>query len=204
MLFMKIFAVVAKVQLAQQPLWLEGFFLKHGTTFGHHVTLKQVCYLEEEKIQDVKNRLEAFFRSLSISGHKIKLSFDDLFVDKDADGLETIMINANENSILKGLQLGILSSLKPYNDYVNKGTKKYEKNFKPHITIASNLNPAQYESVRAELGRDYLCKGVINEIYLIIADKPGAEEGAKPENQTAYRLLQSERHRQCGPMKNRF
>lgn len=185
---MKIFAVVAKVQLTQQPLWLEGFFRKHGTTFGHHVTLKQVCNLEEGKIQDVKNRLEVFFRGLSVPDYKIELSFDDLFVDKDADGLETIMINAKENSVINELQLGILSCLKPYNDYVNKGTEKFEKNFKPHITIASNLDPAQFESVRAELGREYFCKGLINEIYLIIADKPGAEEGAKPENQTMYRL----------------
>ncbi|MFA4954955.1 MAG: 2'-5' RNA ligase family protein [Patescibacteria group bacterium] len=185
---MKIFAVVAKVQITQQPHWLEGFFQKHGTTFGYHVTLKQVCYLEERNIQDVKHRLEAFFRSLSVSDHKIELSFDDLVVDKDADGLETMMIDAKENRIINELQSGILSCLKPYDDFVNTGTEKYEKNFKPHITIASNLDPAQYESVRAELGRDYFCKGVINEIYLIIADKPGAEEGAKPENQTVYRL----------------
>ena len=185
---MKIFAVVAKVRLVQQPLWLEEFFRKHGTMFGHHVTLKQVCYLEEEKIQDVKNRLEAFFRSLSIPGHKIELLFNDLFVDKDADGLETIMINAEKNSVINELQLGVLSCLKPYNDYVNKGTEKYEKSFKPHITIAQNLDSAQYESVRAELGQDYLCKGIIEEICLIIADRPGADEGAKPENQNTYQL----------------
>jgi len=186
--FMKIFAVVAKVQLTQQPLWLEGFFRKHGTTFGHHVTLKQVCHLAEERVQDVKDRLEAYFRGLSVSGHKIELSFDDLVVDKDADGLETIMINAKESSAINELQLDVLACLKPYNDYVNQGTEKYEKDFKPHITIASNLDSAQYESVRAELGQEYHCKGVINEIYLIIADKPGAEEGAKPENQTVYRI----------------
>ena len=185
---MKIFAVVAKVQITQQPHWLEGFFQKYGTVFGHHVTLKQVCYLEEEKTQDVKNILTDFFRSLSIPDHKIELSFNDLVVDKDADGLETIMINAKENSVINELQSGILSYLKPYHDFVNKGTEKFEKIFKPHITIASNLDPAQYESVRAELGRDYFCKGVVNEIYLIIADKPGAEEGAKPENQTKYQL----------------
>lgn len=185
---MKIFAVVAKVRLVQQPLWLERFFQKHGTTFGYHVTLKQVCYLEERNIQDVKHRLEAFFRNLDVSDHKIELSFDGLVVDKDVDGLETIMINAKENSLINELQLGVLSCLKPFNDYFNKGTEKYEKNFKPHITIASNLDPAQYEFVRAELGRDYFCKGIINEIYLIIADKPGAEEGAKPENRTVYRL----------------
>jgi len=98
------------------------------------------------------------------------------------------MINAKENNIINELQSGILSCLKPYKDYVNKGTEEYEKNFNPHITIAQNLDSTQYESVRAELGQDYLCKGVINEIYLIIADKPGADEGAKPENQTVYRL----------------
>ena len=185
---MKIFAVLAKVQLIQQPPWLEGFFQEHGTTFGHHVTLKQVCYLEEEDIQDVQNRLETFFHGLSVFDHKIELSFEDLVADKDVDGLETIMINAKENNVIRELQLGILSCLKPYNDFVNKETEEYEKNFHPHITIASNLDPAQYESVRAELGRDYLCKGVINEIYLIIADKPGAEESAKPENQTVYQL----------------
>jgi len=185
---MKIFAVVAKVRLVQQPLWLEGFFQKHGNKSGYHVTLKQVCHLEEENIQDVKHRLEAFFRNSGISDHKIELSFNDLVTDKDADGLETIMINAKENNLMNELQSGILSCLKPYNDYLNKGTEKYEKIFKPHITIASNLNPAQYESVRAELGSDYHCLGAIDEIQLIIADRPGAEEGAKPENQTVYRL----------------
>lgn len=185
---MKIFAVVAKVQITQQPHWLEEFFRKYGTTFGYHVTLKQVCYLEEEKIQDVKNRLKTFFHSLNISGHKIELSFNDLVVEKDADGLETIMINADENRDIEGLQSGILSCLKSYNDFVNPGTEKYEKNFKPHITIASNLDFAQYETVRAELGRDCFCKGVVNKIHLIITDKPGAEEGSRPENQTIYQL----------------
>ncbi len=185
---MKIFAVIAKVQLIQQPLWLEGFFRKHSATLDHHVTLKQVCYLEEEKIQDVKNRLEAYFHGSSVFGHKIELSFDDLVVKKDVDGFETIMIDAKENTIINELQAGILACLKPYNDYVNKATEEYEKNFKPHITIASNLDPAQHESVLAELGVDYFCIGVINEIVLIIADKPGVEEGAKLENQTLYRL----------------
>lgn len=185
---MKIFAIVAKVQLFQQPLWLEGFFHKHGTPFGHHVTLKQVCHLEEEKIQDVKNRLGAYFRNQNIPDHKIELHFEDLVVDKDADGLETIMINAKENGNIKELQLGILRSLEPYNDYLNKGTEKFEKNFKPHITLASNLDPTQYQSILNELGADYSCIGVINQIYLIIADKPGADEGAKPENQTVYSL----------------
>ncbi len=98
------------------------------------------------------------------------------------------MINAKENGNIKELQLGILRSLEPYNDYLNKGTEKFEKNFKPHITLASNLDPTQYQSILNELGADYSCIGVINQIYLIIADKPGADEGAKPENQTVYSL----------------
>ena len=112
------------------------------------------------------------------------MSFDELVIDTETNGEKTMMISASENSAIGDLQQGILTALTPYRDFVHREAEEWETKFKPHITIAADLNPEKYEQARTGLGVDYLCEGVIRELVLIVADKATPEEAGKSENQT--------------------
>lgn len=184
---MKIFAVYARVELIKKPDWLDDFRARYDEPVEYHVTLKQPVFIEEDKVQDVKNKLEKFFSSLEIYNHEILLTFDSLQISLYTPDI-CIMINAsNIDEILK-LQRDILSTLKEYNQYCEIKRKAYEENFKPHITIAQKLDEQKYLNAKKELEQDYTCKGIIKEIVLAVVNNPTPEEGGDPKNQTIYKL----------------
>lgn len=185
---MKIFAVYSKIEFIQKPDWLDGFCKKYTTSSGYHVTLKQSCFLEDAQIEDAQQRLAHLFDTTPVPAHEIALHFRDLALDDGAGQQKTIMINAIHEPAIYKLQQDILTALLPYRDYVYKESQAWEERFKPHITIASDISQTQYAQALNELGQDYSCAGVINDVSLIIVDRMTPEEADKPKNQILYRL----------------
>ena len=184
---MKIFEVYAKVKLNQKPNWLDDFRFKYDEPFEYHVTLKQPCFIEEDKILDIKNKLNNLFLNLKIPNHEIALTFDSLKIPPYTPDV-CIMINAsNINEILK-LQKNVLLVLSEYSQYCEIKTKEYEENFEPHITIAKNLDEQSYLLAAKELEQDYLCEGIVKEVVLVIVDNPNVVEASNPKNQTIFSL----------------
>jgi 2'-5' RNA ligase len=186
---MKLFAIYSKVTLIEKPPWLDVFYKKYNpSSNGYHVTLKQPCYLKEEDISTVKTQLVALFNSVPVPDHEIILNFNDLVLDKGEGELKTIMIHTEHQPSIHKLQKDILEALSSYREYVHAESEAWEKNFKPHITLASDINRTQYEQALKELGSDYACKGILKDISLIIVENMIPAEADKIENQTIYRL----------------
>ncbi|MBP6945321.1 2'-5' RNA ligase family protein [Patescibacteria group bacterium] len=186
---MKLFAVYSKVHLTQKPTWLDEFYKKYNpSSSGYHVTLKQPCYLKEEDIPNVKNQLAGLFNSAPIPSHEIILNFNDLAIDIGIGEFKSIMIHAEHQPSIHKLQKHILETLSTYKDYVDAESEAWEKNFKPHLTLASDINRTQYELALKELRNDYACKGVIQDVSLIIVEKMIPAEADNIKNQTIYRL----------------
>ncbi len=187
---MKRFAIYSKVDLLEKPVWLDAFYKKYSpTSSGYHVTLKQSCYIHEEDISNVKARLVALCNSGPVPDHEIILNFNDLVLDEGEGGeLKTIMINAEYQPSIHKLQKDILKALSNYREYVHPESEAWEESFKPHITIASDINRTQYEYALKELGNNYACTGVMKDISLIIVEKMVPAEADKIKNQTIYRL----------------
>lgn len=182
---MKLFAVSSKVRLTERPAWFDAFYKKYGGSSDYHITLKQTCFLPEEAIEEVKTKLHMFFHRFSVPNHRLELIFNRLVID-DGALTKTIMLHAEPQPILDQLQKGIISTLAMYREYAWKEAETWESDFKPHLTIASDLDPTIFADAIHEIGEEKGCKGVIKDVALIIVEKMIPEEADKAENQTIY------------------
>jgi len=185
---MKIFALYSKVELIERPDWFDTFYAKYNQSIVYHVTLKQSCFLEEAKVNDVKEKLLKFFASTPVPEHEIALIFNKLVLDDHASEAKTIMLNAEYDPHIYKLQQDILSVLDDYKRYVYPESRLWEENFKPHITIASDISAARYEEALKELKQPYTCRGLIRDVSLIVVEKMAPEEADRSENQVVYSL----------------
>ncbi len=185
---MKIFVVYAKVELVEKPDWLDNFRSLYDKPYEFHVTLKQSSLVEDDKVADIKNKLDGLFSKLNIPNHEIILTFNSLNVHKDALQDICIMIDAEPNPEINKLQSNIIETLKDYKQYFKLKYEEYEKNFQPHITIGRELKQGDYEKASEKLTQDYTCKGVIKEVVLVVTQNKDVTEANNPNNQTIYKL----------------
>ena len=189
---MKIFAVFAKVELTKNPEWLDAFRKKYHDEYQSHVTLKQMCFIEDDQIPDVKARVSEAMRDSIVPEHVIRVVFDQLkdFDIKNSDTGLCVPIFADANEKLHALQKRICVSLKSYTRYFEKELKQYEEHFSPHITIGDGLTAEQYFQAIRELREhgDYACEGSIREVVLSVIPEFTAKEAKNENNWTTYTL----------------
>jgi len=184
---MKIFAVYARVNLTKQPDWLNDFRKKYGKLYDPHITLKQPCFADEEQIESIKEKLNQFFPIPSFSGHRINIIFNKKVIDNKIEGEACIMIHTDNKEICD-LQSKIKLLLSEYRNYYEAKREEYENNFKPHITIASELDSETLLKADSEIGDDLVCEGIVEEVVLVVAKEKTAEEVSDPKNLTAYHI----------------
>ena len=51
----KIYAVWAKINLIKKPDWLSKYRKKYNNLYPFHVTLKQPCFIDNKKFNEIKN-----------------------------------------------------------------------------------------------------------------------------------------------------
>jgi 2'-5' RNA ligase len=183
---MKIFVVTADVELTHKPAWLDDFRARFDKPYKYHITLKQSCFIEEEKVQEIKNILNKLFTQAT--HNTIAINFDTLKISKDAPGGICIMIHTSSTEDIRKLQKQIANALSSYTNYVKPAYQNYEDNFEPHITIARDLNEEQYQEASKRLTQDHTCTGTVGKIILTVVNTFGPEEANDPKNQTLYNL----------------
>lgn len=185
---MKIFAVYTRLTFTRKPSGLDDFRKKYDKLFEYHITLKQPCFVDENEVEQLKIDTATIFSSLGIPKHKIEVVFDNLEFHHDQNDQTLIMLNARHNDELSMLQNNVREGLGKYDKYVEFKTKEYEDNFRPHITIARNLDGKKLKSALIDLGDDYICEAIINEVVLSIVKEDTPEEAKNSLNMTFYRL----------------
>lgn len=183
---MKIFVVTANVELTHKPTWLDDFRQRYDKPYHYHITLKQPCFVDNDKIDDIKTKLKSLFSDSTLK-QKIDMNFDELKVSKDAPGGICIMLNATNQQVRK-LQNEVVDTLSLYKNYYKTKYEEYEKQFEPHITIARDLNDEAFTAAQKELQGNISCKAVIDKIILTVVNNFGPEEANDPKNQTTYNL----------------
>jgi 2'-5' RNA ligase len=181
----KIYAVYCRIKLVSQPDWLDNFREKYDEKYDFHLTLKQAAHIEEGQLEDIKKRLNVILEDMHFSSEKIRLCFDKVLLDKD-EGY--IYVFASNSEILDSLQKQIRAELKDYSDYINPLSKDYEYNFRPHVTIARNLNSLQFEKAASELKDDVECIGEVTDLVLSCVKEISLKESKNPDNLTIYKL----------------
>lgn len=180
--FMKIFALYTNVELVKKPSWLDDFLEKYQPR-GLHVTLKQPCYIEDEKVDELKREIFEFFQSHRGTIHVV---FDTLLYNKDQVG--AIMVCANDARELVQLQKDLCNTLSEYRNYVEKAREEYEKNFMPHITIGDEIAKEEYGTCIGYLDGGCVCNARITGIVLAVVNDMSAKESNDPANKTFYPL----------------
>lgn len=180
---MKIFALYTDVTLTKQPKWLDGFVEKYQL-HGLHVTLKQPCFIKEEDIPALKEKVELFVSKCDIG--RLDVVFDEAVYNTDISG--AIMLCARNAPRLIQLQQGLCGALQDYNSYVDPDTKAYEKNFRPHITIGDAIPQKEYQESLKFLKEEYACEGTLSSLVLSVVSAMTLEEITNPANKTTYHL----------------
>lgn len=181
----KIYAVYCIVKLTKQPEWLDNFRKKYDEAYDFHITLKQAAYIEDWQISDIRKILDGILTNFEKDKNNIELKFENLVLDEKGG---YIYLFANSNQIIDNLQKKIRNSLKIYSRYINPKSIKYEYNFKPHITIARDLNKQRFAEAKSVMGQDYMCEGRVVEIVLSCVKEISVEEAHNPENLTNYKI----------------
>lgn len=183
---MNIFSISTNIVFHEKPDWLDGFKQRHNDIqYDYHVTLKQSCKITEEGIEEVKEKLNKFFQGSTKK--KIPITFDQLVLDDSEVDQNNgcIMVIAKSDEIHK-LQKEILNLLKDYRDYYLSQTEEYETDFRPHITIADNLNRAKFDLAKDDLKNDYVVKGEITKIILSVIRNFDSQNKAKNKVEEFY------------------
>jgi len=179
---MKIFALYTNVELVKKPSWLDDFLEKYQPR-GLHVTLKQPCYIEDEKVDELKREIFQFFQS-----HRgaMYIAFDTLVYNKDQVG--AIMVCANDAPKLVQFQKDLCNVLPGYRNYVEKEREEYEKKFRPHITIGDEIADEEYGTCIGYLDEGCVCEGRITSVVLAVVNDMSTKESNDPANKTFYPL----------------
>lgn len=184
---MKMFAIYARVVL-DEDVGSNVFRQKYHDLYNSHITLVQPRFISEEDIPDLKRVVSSFFESVHNPNHRIDLMFNTLIPDQTKSETYCLMIGVVENKTLVDLQKSLVSLLSDYSNYYNQEIKRYEEQFRPHITIEQDLNREAYTKVLDERDNQYNGKGSISEIVLFIVNEDTAEESKKLENVTVFKL----------------
>jgi 2'-5' RNA ligase len=185
---MRIFGLFADVTFTQKPAWLDDFRARYDEPYNYHLTLKQPCYIQKEKIPELKGEVQEFFSTQEIQGHRIDLVFDRLFIRPESPKGAYIMILAQENPVLMKFQRHLREALAQYQNYLTPESSQWERDFKPQITIARHLSPEQLKDARRDLHEDYRCVGSINEVYLQVVEEKNVGEANRQDNRTIFLL----------------
>lgn len=184
---MKFFAIYTKVEITNEPSWLNKFRGKYLGPYDFHVTLKQPCFIKDEETEKLKNKVDKYFKNISINNIGVDFS---KFVFRKPDSLDDgcIMISSSNQKDLLKLQNNLVNCLEDYKDYRDPRTKKYEENFIPHITIGCDLSLGKFNKAVSELPQKTKINAVIDEVVLAIVADDSEDERKNPKNLTNYQL----------------
>lgn len=173
---MTVFAITTNVQFTQKPEWLDSFFAKYNKEkYDFHVTLKQPCIIEPDQIGQIKELISKYFSEKN--PQTINMVFNKLAAEATeeelASGKSVIMIEAEKNNEILALQKDLLQIFSGYRNFLSEETKEYEENFKPHITIAKDLDKEAFQSAKTDLQADYVCEAKLTRVILIFVHNYG-------------------------------
>lgn len=179
----KIFHISADFDLIKKPDWIDNFRQKYDKPFRYHITLKTETYFNAKYLKNLKTDLLSITKQYA----EIRISFNKLFIGHSPKG-ECIMIRAEKNKNLVNLQKEITKKISNYGNHIMQEYEKFEKNFKPHITVARNLTAEQLKNAKNELGKNLYCEALIDKIVLTTVKNDLFEEWNNKKNKTYYKL----------------
>ena len=176
-----VFAIAADVSLEYNPDWLDSFRAKYDKPFPYHITLKQPTIASAHQINSVVRILTSLSNSTQIPNHEFRLTFSHISTDA-ADG--SIIIWCKEDRLFSSFQKKLIERLKIYNNFVETAGADWENHFKPHLTIAHDLNALQLQTASQDANATDLPIASVRQYTVLVADTGNWNKPA--ENVRAY------------------
>jgi 2'-5' RNA ligase len=187
----KIYAIYCTVELTKKPDWLDKFCSTYNRPHPLHITLKQMAYIDDIELTEIKAILEDILERTKISSKKLQIVFDKLVLDEQDDdgGKGWVYIFASKrNDSLYSLQEQVRTRLAKYSDYFFKNSYQYEHEFNPHITIAGELDAKTFVSATSELPEEVHCVREVASITLSCVQEPTLVEANNSNNLIVYNV----------------
>jgi hypothetical protein len=94
----KIYAIYCTVELTKKPDWLDKFCSTYNRPHPLHITLKQMAYIDDIELTEIKAILEDILERTKISSKKLQIVFDKLVLDEQDDA-GSIYLLASETTV---------------------------------------------------------------------------------------------------------
>jgi 2'-5' RNA ligase len=170
------------------PEWFDNFILKYNEPLDLHLTLIQPRYIDEQQIDDIKSKVALFLNENKLAAEDKIIEFDNFVCDKESNGKYTIMLLASNDDVLLDFQKGLREILKDNIDYVEKATVEYEENFRPHITIGTNISEDLLNEAKSYFQSEFQVTGELTDLVLPIVKDTSIEERGNKDNQIIFDL----------------
>ncbi len=185
---MKIFALYTNFELSHRHEWFDEFLKKFGYEYNLHITLIQPRYIQEEQIDGLKIKVAKFLEKNRLDKFSKEISFEKIIIDKEDDGLYTFMLPFIPFSSIMLFQKKLTELLKEYDNYVQEKNRNYELNFKPHITVAINVEESKLLVAQSYFTPTFNVSGTITKLVLPIVKDTSIEEANDQENLTTFNI----------------
>lgn len=178
-----ILVVVCDFKLNKKPKWLDDYRKRWDKPYSYHVTLKNPTYYLPKDLSKIKKDL----KEISKRFDQFKVKFNKLYIGLASRGY-CVMIKAEKKKELLKLQKDISKTLSKYGLLIKPLYSKFEKNFKPHITIARYLTKEQLNEAKKELKKNLNCETIIDKFTLKTVNKDSFEDWNSFSKKTNYTL----------------
>jgi len=179
----KFLTVFANFGLQTKPDWMDAFRIKYDKPYPYHITLKTTATFDPKDTEIVKKQL----RDICSNYKPIPISFNSIWTEF-ATKSWCIMIEPSDPSEIINLQKDISGALEPYSIHTSEKRRMFERNFRPHITIARCASIEALEHAKVEMGADITCSAAIDTVDLAIAPRDEYEEWVNPRSLTKFTL----------------
>lgn len=180
---MKIFAIYLRLNLIQKPEWFDNFRQKYSEPVDLHITLIQPRYIDETRVDDIKLKVSNYLNESKFGTDDKTIKFSNIVCDKEVNGTYTIMLLAENADKVLFIQKGLKELLMDSTEYVDQVTIDYEENFRPHITIGTNIDKNTLDTVQSCFQSNNEVAGVLTDLVIPIVKDTSLQERMDINNQ---------------------
>lgn len=180
---MKYFHISLGFEIEDRPMWLESFRAQYDKPYPYHVTLKNETSIEESEVSDLKSRLSALINEYQAS--ELEMTFDQVEFNRTQKGF-CIMVFAQEDRDVIDLRNDIFKQVEKFGDVVSDEHRRFDSDFRPHITIARHLNEGQLLQAKIDLPDKISFTIKPQKIVLSVVDKQDVKERLREENRNYF------------------
>ena len=184
---MKLFALYFRVALSDKPEWFDDFRKKYDDPYDLHVTVIQPRYIDQSRIDTLKQTVSTFLNTHRLAEKEKVLEFSELAYGPEEDGAYVFMLHAPLSDGLLRFQKELKEAVGGFGEYVEKITEEYEVDFKPHITIG-HIPEADLKEVKLYFSAPYAVSGTLTELVLPVVKDTSIAEVTDPKNLTVFVL----------------